>query len=186
MDGEIHELPSPKAAPQLKKTFAHNIEAIVDRIVLKPEIRSRLADSIEIMARSCRRGWRLWQSRMSSDALPGGWADNVFQQQFACLLHPEVFRCWDRPASWSELLNFSRTARVRLVSGWGRRANWDPELVVPDESVSLEKGAVEAWRKNGKRMNIHYSRILRQFCRDFGVGYSNAVQGHAKESPGKS
>ena len=34
-------------SPQLKKTFAHNIEAIVDRIVLKPEIRSRLADSIE-------------------------------------------------------------------------------------------------------------------------------------------
>src|SRR5690348_5794085 len=47
IDGKIHELPSPKGAPQLKKTFTHNIEAIVDRIVLKPEIRSRLADSIE-------------------------------------------------------------------------------------------------------------------------------------------
>src|ERR1051325_8664593 len=47
VDGEIVEMQSAAQFPQLKKTFAHNIEAIVDRIVLKPEIRSRLADSIE-------------------------------------------------------------------------------------------------------------------------------------------
>ena len=47
VDGEIIELPTPATFPELKKTFAHNIEAVVDRIVLKPEIRSRLADSIE-------------------------------------------------------------------------------------------------------------------------------------------
>src|SRR5205823_756930 len=51
VDGELIELSAPKAhgsavGPELKKTFTHNIEAIVDRIVLKPEIRSRLADSI--------------------------------------------------------------------------------------------------------------------------------------------
>src|SRR5262245_32396294 len=46
VDGEILEL-NPKSPPELKKFFTHNIEAIVDRIVLKPEIRSRLADSIE-------------------------------------------------------------------------------------------------------------------------------------------
>src|SRR5213078_550902 len=46
VDGAITEL-DPKNLPALKKTFVHNIEAIVDRIVLKPEIRSRLADSIE-------------------------------------------------------------------------------------------------------------------------------------------
>ena len=56
--------------------------------------------------------------------------------------------------------------------GWGRRCEFDPELIVPDESLSLENGAIEAWRKNGKRMNIYYSRVLRQFCRDFGVSYT--------------
>ncbi len=40
VDGTIHDLPTPAAAPALKKTFAHNIEAVVDRIVLKPEIRA--------------------------------------------------------------------------------------------------------------------------------------------------
>src|SRR3982750_1540533 len=47
VDGEIIELQKPENAPQLKKTFAHNIEAIVDRIVFKPRIRSRGADSSE-------------------------------------------------------------------------------------------------------------------------------------------
>src|SRR5688500_17888293 len=46
VDSQLVELTAGNV-PELKKTFAHNIEAIVDRIVLKPEIRSRLADSIE-------------------------------------------------------------------------------------------------------------------------------------------
>ena len=46
VDGELVEL-DPDHWPALKKTFAHHIEAVVDRIVIKPEIRSRLADSIE-------------------------------------------------------------------------------------------------------------------------------------------
>ncbi len=38
VDGTIHELPNPEAAPKLAKTFAHHIEAVVDRIVIKPDI----------------------------------------------------------------------------------------------------------------------------------------------------
>src|SRR2546422_7840261 len=45
-------------------------------------------------------------------------------------------------------------------------------MIVADESLSLENGAIEAWRKNGKRMNIYYSRVLRQFARDFGISYT--------------
>src|SRR6059036_3386833 len=40
VDGTIHDLPTPEAAPKLAKTFVHTIEAVVDRIILKPEIRS--------------------------------------------------------------------------------------------------------------------------------------------------
>ena len=47
VDGEIQEIQSADKFPKLPKTFKHDIEAVVDRIVLKPEIRSRLADSIE-------------------------------------------------------------------------------------------------------------------------------------------
>jgi len=57
--------------------------------------------------------------------------------------------------------------------GLGTINEFDPELIVNDEALSLENGAVEAWRKNGKRMNIFYSRILRQFCRDFSCDSSS-------------
>ena len=40
---------------------------------------------------------------------------------------------------------------------------------MPDKTVSLESGAVEAWRKGGKRMNIYYNRLIKRFCRNFGI-----------------
>jgi excinuclease ABC subunit A len=166
VDGEIVELPNPQAAPQLKKTFAHNIEAIVDRIVLKPEIRSRLADSIETALKFAQ--GLVIVSVASSDA-PGGWADQVFSEKFACPLHPEVSLQELEP----RLFSFnSPHGACPACHGLGTTCKFDPELIVPDESLSLENGAVEAWRKNGKRMNIYYSRVLRQFARDFGISYS--------------
>ena len=55
--------------------------------------------------------------------------------------------------------------------GLGTKFEFDPDLIVPDDSLSLENGAIEAWRKSGKRFNIWYSRILRTFARDFGIDY---------------
>jgi excinuclease ABC subunit A len=56
--------------------------------------------------------------------------------------------------------------------GLGTTCEFDPDLIVADDGLSLENGAIEAWRKNGKRMNIYYSRVLRQFARDFGANYT--------------
>jgi excinuclease ABC subunit A len=166
IDGQIHELPSPKAAPQLKKTFTHNIEAIVDRIVLKPEIRSRLADSIETALKLSQ---GLVIVAVTSPDAPTGWTDHVFSEKFACPLHPEV----SLPELEPRLFSFnSPHGACPSCHGLGTTCKLDAEMIVPDESLSLENGAIEAWRKNGKRMNIYYSRVLRQFCRDFGIGYS--------------
>ena len=54
-------------------------------------------------------------------------------------------------------------------------------MIVNDESLSLENGAIEAWRKNGKRMNIYYSRVLRQFCQDFGISYTQPYKDMPKK-----
>src|SRR5256714_11484554 len=85
VDGAILELQKPENAPALKKTFAHNIEAIVDRIVLKPEIRSRLADSVETAT-------KLSQGTVIVSILAdgGGWTDQIFSEKFACPQHPHV------------------------------------------------------------------------------------------------
>src|SRR2546423_691362 len=84
VDGQILELANPESTPALKKTFSHSIEAIVDRIVLKPEIRSRLADSIETAL-------KLAQGLVIISVADGNeWKDQVFSEKFACPLHPEV------------------------------------------------------------------------------------------------
>src|SRR5438105_6958882 len=164
VDGQIYELQKPENAPALKKTFKHDIEAIVDRIVLKPEIRSRLADSVETAL-------RLSQGLVivSVGNADNTWTDTVYSEKFACPEHSEV----SLPELEPRLFSFnSPHGACSACHGLGTTCEFDPELIVNDESVSLEKGAVEAWRKNGKRMNIYYSRVLRQFCRDFGVSYS--------------
>jgi excinuclease ABC subunit A len=163
VDGELLEL-NPAKPPALKKTFAHNIEAIVDRIVLKAEIRSRLADSVET-ALKLSRGMVI----VAVGNADGTWTDNAFSEMFACPEHPHVSLSELEP----RLFSFnSPYGACSACHGLGTRCELDPELIVPDESLSLENGAVEAWRKNGKRMNIFYSRVLRQFCRDFSVSYS--------------
>src|SRR5258706_7239276 len=83
VDGEIVDL-NGKNVPELKKTFAHNVEAVVDRIVLKPEIRSRLADSVETAL-------RLSQGLVIIAVDEKGmWTDNIFSEKFACPVHPGV------------------------------------------------------------------------------------------------
>ncbi|MDB5323844.1 MAG: uvrA, partial [Phycisphaerales bacterium] len=164
VDGEILELTTPANFPALKKTFAHNIEAVVDRIVVKPEVRSRIADSVET-ALKLSQGLVI----ISTQDEKGVWADQVFSEQFSCPEHPEVSLTELEP----RLFSFnSPHGACPSCHGLGTIFEFDPEMVVSDESLSLENGAIEAWRKNGKRMNIYYSRILRTFARDFGAAYS--------------
>ncbi len=164
VDGQLIELNNPENAPKLQKTFVHNIEAIVDRIVLKPEIRSRLADSIETALKFAQ------GLVIITVANPDGtWTDQVYSEKFACPLHPNV----SLPELEPRLFSFnSPHGACPACHGLGTTCEFDPELIVADESLSMENGAIEAWRKNGKRMNIWYSRILRTFARDFGISYS--------------
>src|SRR5438270_6021682 len=84
VDGAIVEL-NGKDVPELKKTFVHNIEAIVDRIVLKPEIRSRLADSVETALRLSQ-GLVLITVQQPDNS----WKDSIYSEKFACPEHPHA------------------------------------------------------------------------------------------------
>jgi excinuclease ABC subunit A len=163
VDGEILELAANKP-PELTKTKVHTIEAIVDRIVLKPEIRSRLADSVET-ALKLSRGVVVVTIQKEANA----WSDQTFSEKFACPDHPHV----SLPELEPRIFSFnSPHGACAACHGLGTSSEFDPDIIVPDPALSLENGAIEAWRKNGKRMNIFYSRVLREFCRDFGISYS--------------
>ncbi|MEJ2646977.1 MAG: hypothetical protein P8016_01055 [Sedimentisphaerales bacterium] len=68
--------------------------------------------------------------------------------------------------------NRPQLIKSQSCDGLGTILEFDPDLIVPDKSVSLENGAIDAWRKGGKRMNIFYNRLIKRFCRNIGINKS--------------
>ncbi len=97
---------------------------------------------------------------------PSPWSDTLYSEKYACPLHPECSLGELEP----RLFSFnSPYGACPTCSGLGTILEFDPQLIVPDESVPVGEGAIEAWKKLGLRMNIFHKRIIRRFCKDFGV-----------------
>jgi excinuclease ABC subunit A len=184
VDGRIYDV---KNAPALDKNKKHTIAAIVDRLILKSEKEKkgqsvRLADSVETALKlgdglvlvllqkpskqsSSTSSLRAEESKNDQ----AGWEEVIYSEKFACPQHPE--------ASLEELsprlFSFnSPYGACKSCDGLGTILEFDPDLIVPDKSVSLENGAITAWRKGGKRMNIYYNRLIKKFCSQSGISRS--------------
>jgi excinuclease ABC subunit A len=99
----------------------------------------------------------------------GQWHQLLYSEKFACPKHAK--------ASLAELstrlFSFnSPYGACPSCDGLGTILEFDPDLIVPNKNVSLENGAVTAWRKGGKRMNIYYNRLIKRFCRNMGISKS--------------
>ncbi|MCG8508853.1 MAG: excinuclease ABC subunit A, partial [Rhodospirillales bacterium] len=100
------------------------------------------------------------------DEKAGGWGDHLYSEKYACAVHPECSLEELEP----RLFSFnSPYGACPSCNGLGTILEFDPDLIVPDRDVSLGDGAIDAWRHHGKRMNIYYGRVTRQFCRNFGI-----------------
>ncbi len=170
VDGSIYDV---RNVPELNKNRKHDIAAVVDRLILKQGVRIRLADSVETALKQGEGVLLVLIQEPEADKNNGGnghWEEAIYSEKFACPEHPE--------ASLEELsprlFSFnSPYGACKSCDGLGTILEFDPELIVPDKSVSLENGAIDAWRKGGKRMNIFYNRLIKRFCRS--VGVSKAV-----------
>lgn len=178
VDGEVMDLreiaKSKAGSPFTTKTQRyqkHTVEAVVDRIVVRHEgadedgnnpVRTRVADSIELSLKLAE-GLAVVSVAGDQDA----WEDTLFSEKYACPIHPECSLEDLEP----RLFSFnSPYGACPSCSGLGTVFEFDAELVVSDGELSLTEGAIEPWRKNGKRMNIFYNRIIRKFCKEFDVG----------------
>jgi len=133
----------------------HAIDAVVDRIVIREDVRSRLADSVEV-ALSISEGNII--ALVDED---GDWVEHRFSERFACPDHPSC----SIDALEPRLFSFnSPYGACPECDGLGVISEFDEDLICPDPGMSLRDGAIEPWRKNGKRMNILYSRMTRGFC----------------------
>jgi len=139
---------------------AHTIEAVVDRVIVKPGMEQRLADSVET-ATGLSRGRVI----VSFEA-GGAWRDERFSTQLSCPDHPDV-----RIDSLSpQLFSFNApSGACPSCHGLGTTMRFDPDLIVPDRNASLAEGAVAAWRRQGRKLSTVYADTIRQFCERFGV-----------------
>src|SRR5262245_43657156 len=117
---------------ELDKKFKHTIEVVVDRLVMKPDLRQRLTQSIETAT-------SLAEGLVTIDVIEG--ESLTFSENFACPEHgvslPEL-----EPRVFS--FNSPHGACPRCT-GLGSQLEIDPDLLVPDSSVSVEEGALVPW-----------------------------------------
>ena len=169
IDGEIFDI---RSVPELNKNKNHNIEAVVDRLIVKETIRVRLSDSVETALKLAEGIILVLSQEATADKKNGGdgkWKEVIYSEKFACSDHPEASLAELSP----RLFSFnSPYGACQSCDGLGTILEFDPDLIVPDKTVSLENGAIDAWRKGGKRMNIFYNRLIKRFCKNIGINKS--------------
>jgi excinuclease ABC subunit A len=159
VDGEVLDLEEP---PKLAKTRRHRIDAVVDRLTVRPAVRTRLVDSIETAL------------NLSEGLVTVSHPRGEKRRRWVDFTSSEKYACADCGVSFEELepRSFSFNSpygACPACAGLGNRQELDPDLIVPDKSLTLSGGAVAAWRRHGARFNIFYNRAIRRFGRHFGV-----------------
>src|SRR6059036_244544 len=133
VDGEQRLLEEPI---ELDKKFKHSIDVVVDRLVMKPDLRPRLSQSIETAA-------QIAEGLVAIDVVDG--ESMLFSEKFACPEHgvslPEL-----QPRIFS--FNAPHGACPRCT-GLGSQQEIDPDLLVPDPSLSIDDGALVPWSLGG-------------------------------------
>ena len=125
----------------------------VDRLVKKDGIRQRLTDSIELAA-------KLAEGIVKISPLEGD--DLLFSEKFACttcgISYPEIT---------PRLFSFNNPAGAcPACDGIGAKMFFDPDLIVPDEELSIKEGAIEPWER---RNNVFFHQILDAVCTHFEI-----------------
>jgi excinuclease ABC subunit A len=150
VDGEIRDLSEPIS---LEKNKKHSIEVVVDRIVIKEGVETRLADSIESAL-------QLSGGRVLIDVIDR--EELLFSSKLAC---PECGFSIDELSPRMFSFN-SPYGACPTCDGLGQQMIVDPDLLVPDRSLSIEENAFEAWA--GSTSN-YYPQFLAAVCRHYGI-----------------
>jgi excinuclease ABC subunit A len=165
VDGEVFALEDDI---ELEKTKKHTIELIIDRLVVRPSIQSRLADSLAL-------GLKWGKSIVLVDVLgdtkdeDGDKAQEDNSAKGKQLLFSEKFACGNCNVSFAEIspriFSFnSPYGACPDCHGLGCTFEVDPSLVVPDPKKSLSEGAIYPWAKTG---NVYYDQILASVAKHY-------------------
>jgi excinuclease ABC subunit A len=152
VDGEVIQLSDP---PKLKKQEKHTIEVVVDRLTAKAESKTRLTDSIETAL-------RLSSGIVVLDFVDAKGADKE-------RTYSEHLACHDCELSFEELepRSFSFNSpfgACEECSGIGTKKEVDQDLIIPDDSISINDGAIAPW--SGGQSSDYFLRLLEALAKD--------------------
>ncbi|MEL6289276.1 MAG: excinuclease ABC subunit UvrA, partial [Pseudomonadota bacterium] len=167
IDGTFHEIPE---APALDKKYKHDIDVVVDRVVVRSDMGNRLADSLE-QALELADGIAYAEfadrpiERKKSDKNKSKNETHerlVFSQRFACPVSGFTIDEIE-----PRLFSFNNPfGACPACDGLGTELRFEPDLVVPDPSLSLAKGAVQPWARTGNT-SPYYEQTLQALARAF-------------------
>ena len=157
VDGEFYEIAD---VPALDKKYKHNIDVVVDRLVIKPDLGNRLADSLET-ALGLADGLAVVEYADKKDA--EGMPERImFSERFSCPVSGFTIDEIE-----PRLFSFNNPfGACPSCDGLGTELRFESDLVVPDKSLSLSKGAVLPWAKTGNT-SPYYTQTLQAICRKY-------------------
>ena len=162
VDGQFYEIAE---VPALDKKFTHDIDVVVDRIVVRPDIGTRLADSLE-QALKLAEGLAIAEF---ADATPvaGAKANKQRNETAERLIFSEKFACpvsgFTIPEIEPRLFSFNNPfGACPKCGGLGVEQHIDPELVIPDKDRTLKAGAIAPWAKSS---SPYYTQTLQALAK---------------------
>jgi excinuclease ABC subunit A len=156
VNGEFYPI---EDAPVLDKKFKHDIDIVVDRLVVKPGLEGRLADSLEQAL------------RLADGIAVAEWADKAEgEDEPRRMLFSERFACPVSGFTISEieprLFSFNNPfGACPACDGLGQKLTFDADLIIPDKDKSLHKGAVAPWSRGPSPL---YTQTLQALARHYG------------------
>ncbi|HNQ90376.1 MAG TPA: excinuclease ABC subunit UvrA [Verrucomicrobiota bacterium] len=163
IDGEIVEL-AGNVRVELEPRQRHTIEVVVDRLVIEPAVRTRLADSAQT-ALKWGEGRMLVLHQAPGAGAQAPWAETLHSNR---MYSPATGASYDTPTPKHFSFN-SPLGACPVCHGLGQKQVFAEDLVVPDPERTLEQGAILPWRRGGKRMVLYYRSLLRGLAEHCGA-----------------
>ena len=162
IDGEFHDI---EDAPSLDKKIKHDLEVVVDRLVVGPDIASRVAESFET-ALKLADGIALAEFADETEA-DGSPRRITFSEKFACPVSGFTIAEIE-----PRLFSFNNPfGACPVCDGLGTEAKIDPNLIVSDVTLSLRDGAIVPWSKTSAP---YYQQTLQAVCKHYGASTGTA------------